>query len=181
MKKLIFAAVFIATTIVVSGIFSYRVLDENALKAEELNFMGSRGWQWHDEAARLQIKRVDGQLPALRKVAGNKHYASLVTMSEDGEYRGFVFFDTDCEEGSIITNTRSQQWDLTHSQNADVPSDLQVLHCLHGKLVSMKTWRTPPSEVWEGKIGEFQFRVEFNNWDFTELQRAYLKSTAELI
>ena len=178
MKKVIFATAFIAITVAISGVFSYRVLDESAQKTEELNFMGSQGWRWHDELARLQIKSVDGQLPALRQVSGNRHYASLVTMSQDGEYRGFVFFDVDCEEGSIITNARVDEWNNTRV--SDDPS-LQVLHCLRGKLVSMKTWQNVPSDVWEGQIGEFQFRVEFKNWDFTVLQRAYLKSTAELI
>ena len=54
--------------------------------------MGSSGWQWHNKSQGLQIKRVDGYLPALRKVSKSKEYASLITITESGSYRGFVFF-----------------------------------------------------------------------------------------
>ena len=173
MKKAIFAVVFVFIIVATSAAFSYRVLSESNAKAQELSFMGSTGWQWHNEASRLQIKYVEGDLPALRKVAQDKYYASLVTIDSEGIFRGFIFFDADCEPGSIITNAYDGRTANGEKQ--------QVLHCLQGKLVSMKTWASAPNTVWEGKVGEYEFRVFLSEWDFTPLQRAYLKSTAQLI
>jgi hypothetical protein len=173
MKKASAAVLFVLVIVITSGIFSYRVLRESSVKAQELSYMGSRGWQWHNETSRLQIKYVEGDLPALRRVAKNKHYASLITIDAEGMFRGFIFFDADCEPGTIITNSY-------HGVTANGEKQ-QVLHCLHGKLVSMKTWGAAPKAIWEGKVGDYEFRVIFEDWDFTPLQKAYIKSTAELI
>ncbi|GFD86625.1 hypothetical protein ACI7YQ_01990 [Alteromonas marina] len=142
-------------------------------KNHELTFMGSSGWQWHDKKQGIQIKRVEAQLPALRKVSENKEYASLVTITENGNYRGFVFFNEACEEGSIVSER------LTYNQTEQ--PKLEVLHCLHGKLVYMKTWTSVPAIKWQGRVGNFEFDEDLNEWDFTPLQQAYLKSVAELI
>ena len=119
------------------------------------------------------IKRVKNQLPALRKVSENGDYASLVTITQSGSYRGFVFFDTDCEDGAIVTER--VPYDGTEQAKRE------VLHCLHGKLVYIETWPSAPKINWQGRIGDFQFQEALSNWDFTPLQKAYLKSVAELI
>ena len=142
-------------------------------KNNELTFMGSSGWQWHNKSQGLQIKRVDSYLPAMRKVSESKEYASLITITESGNYRGFVFFDQDCEEGSIVSER------VTYSTAE--PAKLEVLYCLHGKLVYMKSWAKVPTKRWRGRVGDFEFDEALNEWDFTPLQQAYLKSVAELI
>jgi hypothetical protein len=45
----------------------------------------------------------------------------------------------------------------------------------------MKNWPAVPSERWRGRVGNFEFNEALNEWDFTPLQKAYLKSVAELI
>ncbi len=152
---------------------TFEILSHFDDKNDELTFMGSSGWQWHDKSLGLQIKRVDGYLPALRKVSESKEYASLVTITEKGGYRGFVFFDQDCEEGAVVTEH------VTYN-DTEQPG-LEVLHCLHGKLVYMKTWPAAPTERWRGRVGNFEFNEALNERDFTPLQQAYLKSVAELI
>ena len=142
-------------------------------KNDELSFMGSSGWKWHDKSLGLQIKHVDGYLPALRKVSESKEYASLITITENGRYRGFVFFDQDCEQGAIVSEK------VTYD-DSERPQ-LEVLHCLHGKLVYMKNWSAVPNQLWRGRVGNFKFNEALNEWDFTPLQQAYLKSVAELI
>jgi len=152
-----------------SFVFLMQVEDTN----NELTFMGSTGWKWHDKSQRLQIKRVAAQLPALRKVSKEGNYASLITITENGSYRGFVFFNQDCEEGAMVSER------VAYDNSGQ--TKLEVLHCLHGKLVYIKTWPTAPSEIWQGRVGDFQFKEPLNEWDFTPLQKAYLKSVAELI
>lgn len=152
---------------------TFRFLIQVEDKNLELTFMGSSGWQWHDKSQGLQIKKVEGHLPAMRKVSENKEYASLVTITQNGDYRGFVFFDQDCEEGAIVSE-RVIYNDAEHAK-------LEVLHCLHGKLVYMKSWSTVPTERWQGRVGNFEFNEALSEWDFTPLQQAYLKSVAELI
>ncbi|CAA0351193.1 conserved exported hypothetical protein [Alteromonas infernus] len=71
---------------------TFKTLMDISERNSELTFMGSSGWRWHDESQRIQIKRVKNQLPALRKVSENGDYASLVTITQSGSYRGFVFF-----------------------------------------------------------------------------------------
>ena len=116
--------------------------------------MGSSGWQWHNKSQGLQIKRVDGYLPALRKVSKSKEYASLITITENGSYRGFVFFDQDCEEGAIVSEEVAY--------NDFEQPRLEMLHCLHGKLVYMKNWPAVPSERWRGRVGNFEFNEALN-------------------
>lgn len=70
---------------------TFKTLMDISERNSELTFMGSSGWRWHDESQRIQIKRVKNQLPALRKVSENGDYASLVTITQSGSYRGFVF------------------------------------------------------------------------------------------
>ncbi|WP_232367926.1 hypothetical protein [Alteromonas mediterranea] len=152
---------------------TFKTLMDISERNSELTFMGSSGWRWHDESQRIQIKRVKNQLPALRKVSENGDYASLVTITQSGSYRGFVFFDTDCEDGAIVTER--VPYDGTEQ------AKLEVLHCLHGKLVYIETWPSVPKINWQGRIGDFQFQEALSNWDFTPLQKAYLKSVAELI
>ncbi|MEZ7228781.1 hypothetical protein NO989_18675 [Alteromonas sp. DY56-G5] len=112
-------------------------------------------------------------MPALRKVSKSKEYASLITITENGSYRGFVFFDQDCEVGAIVSER------VTY--NDTEPSQIEVLHCLHGKLVYMKSWSAVPNKRWRGRVGNFEFNEPLNEWDFTPLQQAYLKIVAELI
>jgi hypothetical protein len=152
---------------------TFKTLMDISERNSELTFMGSSGWRWHDESQRIQIKRVKNQLPALRKVSENGDYASLVTITQSGSYRGFVFFDTDCEDGAIVTER--VPYDGTEQ------AKLEVLHCLHGKLVYIETWPSAPKINWQGRIGDFQFQEALSNWDFMPLQKAYLKSVAELI
>jgi hypothetical protein len=45
----------------------------------------------------------------------------------------------------------------------------------------MKNWATAPTKRWRGRVGDFEFDEALNEWDFTPLQQAYLKSVAELI
>tara|TARA_B100000519_G_C14204478_1_gene419579 strand:- start:1116 stop:1445 length:330 start_codon:yes stop_codon:yes gene_type:complete len=109
----------------------------------------------------------------MRKVSKSKEYASLITITKNGHYRGFVFFDQDCEEGEIVSER------VTYSGAKE--AKLEVLHCLHGKLVYMKSWSAKPTGRWRGRVGNFEFDEALSEWDFTPLQQAYLKSVAELI
>ncbi len=173
-KPLIFITGFIMICIIaVASYNTFETLWRINSKNSELSFMGSSGWQWHNKSQGLQIKRVDGYLPALRKVSKSKEYASLITITENGSYRGFVFFDQDCEEGAVVSER------VAYSEAE--PAKIEVLHCLHGKLVYMKSWSTVPNERWRGRVGNFEFNEPLNEWDFTPLQQAYLKSVAELI
>ncbi|AXT38175.1 hypothetical protein D1814_05550 [Alteromonas sp. BL110] len=173
-KPLIFITGFIMLSIIIFASWNtFETLVHIDDKNNELAFMGSSGWQWHNKSQGLQIKRVDGYLPALRKVSDSKEYASLITITESGNYRGFVFFDQDCEEGAIVSE---------HVAYGEAePTKREVLHCLHGKLVYMKNWATAPTERWQARVGDFEFDEALNEWDFTPLQQAYLKSVAELI
>ena len=173
-KPLIFITGFLMLCIITFASWkTFETLSHFNDKNNELSFMGSSGWQWHNKSQGLQIKRVDGYLPALRKVSKSKEYASLITITESGSYRGFVFFDQDCEEGAIVYEK------VTY---ADTKSpQIEVLHCLHGKLVYIKNWPAVPTERWRGRVGNFEFNEALNEWDFTPLQKAYLKSVAELI
>ena len=172
-RLLTVAIVFVLLTIGAGVFFSYKSMSKHALKREELNFMGSKGWSWFDEKRRVQIKRVEGDLPALRKVYADENYAALLTISDNGRYRGFVFFDEPCEEGSAITETKYY--------GADGEQNIDVLHCIQGKLVFMKSWATPPETRWEGNVGDFRFSVSLEDWDLKPLQKAYYKSRAVLI
>ncbi len=79
---------------------------------------------------------------------------SGTTNHRDGSYRGFVFFDQDCEEGAIVSEK------VTY---ADTKSpQIEVLHCLHGKLVYMKNWPAVPTERWRGRVGNFEFNEALN-------------------
>ncbi|MBT3135989.1 hypothetical protein KL866_12925 [Alteromonas sp. ALT199] len=173
-KPLIFITGFIMLCIITfASCKTFETLWRINHKNNELTFMGSSGWQWHNKSQGLQIKRVDNYLPAMRKVSDSKEYASLITITESGNYRGFVFFDQDCEEGAIVSER------VTYSAAESLK--LEVLHCLHGKLVYMKNWATAPTKRWRGRVGDFEFDEALNEWDFTPLQQAYLKSVAELI
>jgi len=44
----------------------------------------------------------------------------------------------------------------------------------------MKNWPAVPTERWRGRVGNFEFNEALNEWDFTPLQKAYLKSVAAL-
>ena len=173
-KPLIFITGFLMLCIITFASWkTFEALSHFNDKNNELSFMGSSGWQWHNKSQGLQIKRVDGYLPALRKVSKSKEYASLITITESGSYRGFVFFGQDCEEGAIVYEK------VTY---ADTKSpQIEVLHCLHGKLVYIKNWPAVPTERWRGRVGNFEFNEALNEWDFTPLQKAYLKSVAALI
>ena len=109
----------------------------------------------------------------MRKVYVDENYAALLTISDNGRYRGFVFFDEPCEEGSAITETKYY--------GADGEQHIDVLHCIQGKLVFMKSWATPPETRWEGNVGDFRFSVSLEDWDLKPLQKAYYKSRAVLI
>ncbi|GAB5394296.1 MAG: hypothetical protein Altm2KO_32830 [Alteromonas macleodii] len=173
-KPLIFITGFLMLCLITFASWkTFETLSHFNDKNNELSFMGSSGWQWHNKSQGLQIKRVDGYLPALRKVSESKEYASLVTITKRGNYRGFVFFDQDCEEGAIVSEEVAY--------NAFEQPRLEVLHCLHGKLVYMKSWSAVPNKRWRGRVGNFEFNEPLNEWDFTPLQKAYLKSVAELI
>ena len=173
-KPLIFISGFMMLCIIlVASWNTFAKLSQMNSKNNELTFMGSSGWQWYNKSQGLQIKRVEGYLPALRKVSESKEYASLITITEDGSYRGFVFFNQDCEEGATVSENVFYG---THEK-----PQLEVLHCLHGKLVYMKRWSAVPNERWRGRVGNFEFNEALSEWDFTPLQHAYLKSVAELI
>jgi hypothetical protein len=170
---LIATFLFIVATIIISAAYSYQTVWRAHSKKEELTYMGSQGWEWYNEALRLQIKYVEGELPAIRKVYSNDKYAALVTISDAGRFRGFIFFDSPCQEGSVISETRY------HSSSGEESVD--VLHCLRGKFVFMKTWPAEPDQNWRGDVGDFSFEVELKDWDLTPLKRAYYKSQATLI
>ena len=173
-KPLIFITGFIMLCMIALASWNtFETLMDFNDKNNELTFMGSSGWQWYNKSQGLQIKRADSYLPAMRKVSDSKEYASLITITERGNYRGFVFFDQDCEEGAIVSER------VTYSEQE--PAKLEVLHCLHGKLVYMKSCATVPTKRWRGRVGDFEFDEALNEWDFTPLQQAYLKSVAELI
>ena len=65
---LIATFLFIVATIIISAAYSYQTVWRAHSKKEELTYMGSQGWEWYNEALRLQIKYVEGELPAIRKV-----------------------------------------------------------------------------------------------------------------
>lgn len=173
-KPLIFITGFLMLCMITFASWkTFEALSHFNDKNTELTFMGSSGWQWHNKSQGLQIKRLEGQLPAMRKVSKSKEYASLVTITKNGHYRGFVFFDQDCEEGAMVSER------VTYSGAEE--AKLEVLHCLHGKLVYMKSWSAKPTGRWRGRVGNFEFDEALSEWDFTPLQQAYLKSVAELI
>ena len=85
----------------------------------------------------------------MKKISDSKEFVSLITITERGNYRGFVFFEQGCEEGAIVSER------LTYS--AAEPPKLEVLHCLHVKPVYTKNWPAVPTERWRGRVGNFEF------------------------
>jgi len=162
------------TVIAISAYKSFQIVRSHNAKNSALHYLGSTGWQWQDESIGVQIKERDGYSPALRKVNLDEDYAALITLSDKGEYRGFVFFNAACEPGSVISETKYVS--PTGEQSSS------VLHCIEGKLVYIQTWPTGiPSERWADNVGAYAFDVDLTNWNFKPLVKAYYMGKGEAI
>lgn len=160
--------------VAISGYQSFQIVRSHNAKNSALHYLGSTGWQWQNESIGVQIKQEDGYSPALRKVNLDEDYAALITLSDKGEYRGFVFFNAACEPGSVISETKYVS--PTGEQSSS------VLHCIEGKLVYIQTWPTGiPSERWADNVGAYAFDVNLTNWNFKPLVKAYYMGKGEAI
>lgn len=160
--------------VVISAYQSFQIVRSHNAKNAALHYLGSTGWQWQDKSIGVQIKQEDGYSPALRKVNLDEDYAALITLSNTGEYRGFVFFNAACEPGSVISETKYLS--PTGKQSSS------VLHCIDGKLVYIQTWPTGiPFERWTDNVGEYAFDVDLTGWNFKPLVKAYYMGKGEAI
>lgn len=162
------------TVIAISAYKSFQIVRSHNEKNDALYYLGSTGWKWQNEVSEVQIKQKDGYSPALRQVNLDEDYAALITLSENGQYRGFVFFNAACEPGSAISETKYVSPDGEQSSS--------VLHCIEGKLVYIKMWPTRiQNGRWADSVGAYSFDIDLTDWDFSPLIKAYYIGKGEAI
>ena len=161
------------TAMVLLSLFLYEKHEQNKREIDELGYFTNSEWKRHDEYRRIQIStNNESNKSTLRKVAIDREYIVYARKKDDYTLSAAVLFPTVCIPNSTI-ETRKK-----YSDNS-----VKELECNSDgdALFHSSSWNTENTDLtWSENLDGFSFHIEFNEWDFTQLEKEITLKKQEL-